>query len=68
MANLCHPAGKGQFCLNGGMPGSLRAIECLIHRLRVQREVRRARVLMLGAQNESIDSFDYKDGVPGPKN
>jgi len=62
------PAGKGQFCLNGGS-ARLGCVgdEWLIIVYGYSERFEGARVLMLGAENEVIDSFDYKDGVPGHK-
>lgn len=62
------PAGKGEFCLNGGSArkGCV-GDECLIIVYGYGDRFDGAKVLMVGADNGVIDSFDYKDGVPPRK-
>ena len=62
------PAGKGEFRLNGGS-ARLGCVgdECLIIVYGYGDRFEGAKVLMVGAENTVIDSFDYRDGVPPKK-
>ena len=59
------PAGKGEFCLNGGS-ARLGCVgdECLIIVYGYGDRFEGAKVLMLDEGNNVADSFDYKDGFP----
>ncbi|NLE74998.1 MAG: aspartate 1-decarboxylase [Actinobacteria bacterium] len=61
-------AGKGEFCLNGGS-ARLGCVgdECLVIVYGYGDRFEGAKVLMMSADNNVADSFDYKDGVPPNK-
>jgi aspartate 1-decarboxylase len=60
------PAGKGEFCLNGGSARlGCEGDECLLIVYGYGDRFEGAKVIMLDERNEILDSFDYKDGVPG---